>query len=169
MHCSIKRLCKLLGLQYEIQYKKGCNNVVVDALSRRPGLDKEGAAMAVTEVMPSWLQKLQVSYKNDTWAQEILQGKEDQENTKRKISLINGVIRVKGRIYVGNTEDWRAKVVLALHNSSVGGHSGIQGTYHRVHKLFYWPKLKESVIQIVQSCHTCQLNKGENIAYLGLL
>jgi Integrase zinc binding domain len=60
-------------------------------------------------------------------------------------------------------------VVLSLHNSSVGGRSGIQGTYQRVHKLFYWPKLKEYVIRIVQSYHTCQLNKGEYVASPDLL
>jgi hypothetical protein len=47
-------MCKLLGLQYGIHYKKGCDNVVADALSRRPGLHHEGSAMAVTEVILSY-------------------------------------------------------------------------------------------------------------------
>jgi hypothetical protein len=45
-----------------------------------------------------------------------------------------GIIRKDGRIYVGSKKDWRGKVIQALHNSSLGGHSGIIGTYQRVKK-----------------------------------
>lgn len=30
-------------------------------------------------------------------------------------------------------------------------------------KLFYWPKLKESVLEYVKQCDICQMNKHENI------
>jgi Integrase zinc binding domain len=115
------------------------------------------------------LQELQASYIDDAWASTVLEGKIIAEESKNKISIHQGIIRVKCRIYVGSSSDWRAKVILTLHDSSVGGHSGIQGTYQRVHKLFYWPKLKDQVIQIVQNYNTRQLNKGENIASLGFL
>jgi Integrase zinc binding domain len=46
---------------------------------------------------------------------------------------------------------------------------GILGIYHRVRKYFYWPKLKETVLQYVQFCDVCLLNKGEHVLSLGLL
>jgi Integrase zinc binding domain/Integrase core domain/Chromo (CHRromatin Organisation MOdifier) domain len=164
-----KGLCKLLGLQYEIQYKKGVENKAADALSRRPGLCSEAENYAVTELMPSWLQELQDSYKQDEWAQQVLQGKIALISEKVQLQLHQGIIRKNGRIYVGTTRDWRDRVVHILHDSSIGGHAGILGTYQRAKKLFYWPGMKESVIQIVQKCNTCQLNKGENVASPGLL
>jgi RNase H-like domain found in reverse transcriptase/Reverse transcriptase (RNA-dependent DNA polymerase)/Integrase zinc binding domain/Integrase core domain len=164
-----KGLCKLLGLQYEIQYKKGVENKAADALSRRPGLCSEAENYAVTELMPSWLQELQDSYKQDEWAQQLLQGKIALVSEKVQLQIHQGIIRKNGRIYVGTTGDWRDRVVHILHDSSIGGHAGILGTYQRAKKLFYWPGMKESVIQIVQKCNTCQLNKGENVASPGLL
>lgn len=60
-------------------------------------------------------------------------------------------------------------MIQVLYDSSIGGHSEILGTYQRVKKLFYWPKLKEDVLQHVQQCDVCQLNKGENVLSPGLL
>ena len=57
----------------------------------------------------------------------------------------------------------------ALHSSGIGGHSGIQGTYHKVKALFAWPKLKASVTRFVQQCSICQQAKGEHVKLPGLL
>jgi Integrase core domain/Integrase zinc binding domain len=45
----------------------------------------------------------------------------------------------------------------------------VLGTYQRVKKLFYWPKLKEGVLQHVQRCDIYQLSKDEHILTPGLL
>lgn len=50
-----KALVKLMNLNYVIQYKKGINNAASDALSR---YDTEGEVSAVSECIPSWIQKL---------------------------------------------------------------------------------------------------------------
>jgi Integrase zinc binding domain/Integrase core domain len=70
---------------------------------------------------------------------------------------------------VGDQGHWRGKLVQALHDTSLGGHSGILATYQRVKKQIYWPKLKEEVMEHVQTYEICQLNKGEHILILGLL
>jgi Integrase zinc binding domain len=41
------------------------------------------------------------------------------------------------------------------HDSSIGEHAGILGTYQRTKKVFYWPKLKEEVISHVRTCDVC--------------
>jgi hypothetical protein len=48
-----------------------------------------------------------------------------------------GIIRKGEKIYVGQHRDSRAKIVQGLHDSSIGGHSDILGTYQRVKQLFH--------------------------------
>jgi hypothetical protein len=47
----------------------------------------------------------------------------------------------------------------------------IGGRWHisKIKKMFYWAKLKETVIEIVRTCDVCQLNKSEHIHSPGLL
>ncbi|KAJ3703314.1 hypothetical protein LUZ61_007019 [Rhynchospora tenuis] len=68
-----------------------------------------------------------------------------------------------------NKGDWRQKILQSLHDTAIGGHSGINVTYHKVKKLFFWPQLKQAVHDYVSTCHTCQINKGEHVPYPGLL
>jgi hypothetical protein len=44
----------------------------------------------------------------------------------------------------------------ALHDSSIGGHSGFPVTYHRIKKLFYWVDMKGQIKEFVQSCEICK-------------
>lgn len=64
---------------------------------------------------------------------------------------------------------WVGNSLQALHNSGVGGHSGIYATYSRIKQLFAWPKMKLSVQDYVKSCPVCQQDKIEHIKTPGLL
>jgi hypothetical protein len=77
-----------------------------------------------------------------------------KENDKG-FALIDGVIRFKGRLWVGNNLLAQQHILQALHASGIGGHSGIAATYSRVKSLFAWPHLKQSVHQFVQQCSIC--------------
>jgi hypothetical protein len=50
-----------------------------------------------------------------------------------------------------------------------GGHLGIQATYKRLQKIFYWQGMKLSVESYVKQCSICQQAKHELCKYLGLL
>jgi hypothetical protein len=55
-----KALVKLMDLDYQIHYKKGVHNAAADALSRR--VQEEEEVMAVSECLPTWIQKLRDGY-----------------------------------------------------------------------------------------------------------
>ncbi|KAL0408312.1 UNVERIFIED_CONTAM: hypothetical protein Sradi_1765600 [Sesamum radiatum] len=121
-----KWITKLLGLSYEVQYKKGSDHRAADALSR-------------------------------------------MEHTFPDYNYEKGILRKKGRICVGSHGDIRKKIIKSLHDSTLGGHSGINGTYQRIKPLFFWPTLKEDVTTWVKECEVCQRSKHENVPYPGLL
>ena len=84
-------------------------------------------------------------------------------------SYAHGILRFKGRVYIGNRGQLRAQLLQNLHDSPQIGHSGVQTTYYRVRLYFFWPKLMEDVKGYIQQCDTCQRNKDEHVPYPGLL
>lgn len=83
--------------------------------------------------------------------------------------LVNGIIKYKGRVWVGSNSLAQQHILQALHNSGIGGHSRFQATYHRIKSLFAWPKMKDSVRLFVQTCEVCQQAKAEHVKTPGLL
>jgi len=81
----------------------------------------------------------------------------------------NGVIKKKGRIWVGINTIAQQHILQALHAGAVGGHSGVQATYQRIKALFAWPKLKQTITQFVQGCQICQQAKHEHVKLPRLL
>jgi hypothetical protein len=46
---------------------------------------------------------------------------------------------------VGQNSALHIKLISTFHSSALGGHSGIQATYHRLKKMFSWNGLKQDV------------------------
>jgi hypothetical protein len=51
----------------------------------------------------------------------------------------------------------------------VGGHSRVPVTFQKIHKLFYWPKMRVDIRAYVQSCSVCAQAKPNRAKYPGLL
>lgn len=162
-----KVFTKLLGLQYWIVYKPGADNRVADALSRRSHSSKE--LMAISAAVPSWLQDIAASYVNDSKAQDLIIKLSVKGTSDDNYSFQQGLLRYKGRIWVGTDVTLQQRIISAFHDSAMGGHSGFPVTYHRLKQLFGWTGLKAAVKQFVSSCPTCQQAKPDRTRYPGLL
>ena len=66
-----KWVSKLMGYDYEITYKKGKDNLVVDALSHT--FDDHISLSAISMHIPNWLQSIQQGYVNESSLSEIIQ------------------------------------------------------------------------------------------------
>lgn len=161
-----KAMAKLVGLQFRFQYKRGADNGAADALTRVGHLM---TANALSLCQPSWVQEVVNSYETDVEAQDLLVRLAIQSPDEQGYSLHHGLIRYKGKLWIGENSALRTKLISALHNSAVGGHSGSTATYHRLKKLFNWTGLKAAVDDYVRQCQICQQTKHEHSKIPGKL
>ena len=180
-HCSLAHLgdqrlhtpwqqkvfTKLLGLQFQIKYKKGIHNRAADALSWRPAPDS--CLLTVTQYRPTWMLDIVEAYTTDPIAQELLTRLTLSSPTEDHYSLRDGLIRYKDRIWIPNNTPMRTKILEALHYSPLRGHSGIPVTLRRIKQNFYWKGIRASVHHYMQECTVCQRAKPDRAKYPNLL
>lgn len=70
---------------------------------------------------------------------------------------------------MGSNSALQTKLIAAFHSSAVGGHSGVQASYQRIKRLFFWSGMKHDVENFVKQCQVCQQAKHEHCKYPGLL
>lgn len=162
-----KYLTKLLGFDYSIEYRKGRENVAVDALSRRE--DMKGECIALTVLKPAWVEELQENYEGDALVPQVITESPYFSYNLSLYTYNGGLVRYKGKLYMGGGCNLREKIIEFIHNSALGGHSGEAITYHKVLTTFWWPDLKRDVRTFVIKCHVCQLCKYELVKSPGLL
>jgi len=155
-----------MDLSFTITYKKGITNAAADALSRCATTEP---LCAISETTPVWMDRLVAGYQDDPQATQLLQQLVLSNVTSKDYSLQNGVIRYKGRIWVGNNKVAQQHIMQAMHSSGIGGHFGIHVTYSRIKQLFAWPKMKQDIQDYVKSCSICQQAKVEHVRLPGLL
>ncbi|XP_060181956.1 uncharacterized protein LOC132611554 [Lycium barbarum] len=156
-----KGLTKLMGLSYEIHYKKGVENLVADALSRRNETTEQAHFHVITQVLPCWIEEVLNSYKEDQNITQAITSISVDPNSNQNLSLQQGLLRYKGKVWVGNYGELRQQLVRTIHTSGLGGHSGVMATYQRVKAVFYWPAMIENIKKMVQECDVCQICKDE--------
>jgi hypothetical protein len=131
---------KIQAYNFDIEFFKGKNNVVADALSRRTSI------FAMSDMSVDWKEHLIVEYAKDKFTCQLLDGKIQNDN----IRVINDLIYYKGWIFLVLGSALKAKIPHACHNSPVAGHQGISKTYMQVRERFAWKGLKEDVMKHVK-------------------
>ncbi|KAG2801170.1 hypothetical protein PC112_g20156 [Phytophthora cactorum] len=160
---------------FEVKYKPGRLNVVVDALSRR--LNYELAH--VKTVTSSVLDLIRIAYAHDDMCVALLRalGSEEFKNSAKELSrrlraslhrytLDGGLLYYSTdpedapRVVVPHDEDLKYRILYEVHDTPVGGHLGREKTYGSVSTMYWWLKLYKWVGTYVRTCETCQRTKS---------
>ena len=87
------------GFDFDIEYIKGKNNVVADALSRRPTI------CSLSQISTNWRAHLLVDYSKNTFACQLLDGEGQDDRYK----VVDDIIHYKGKIYLVPESKLKAK------------------------------------------------------------
>jgi hypothetical protein len=162
-----KLMMKLLEFDYTIEYKKGSQNSVADALSRKD--QSTESSFAISAAIPSWVLDVEASYVGDTKCLQLLQELSVDPASHPNFTLTSGLLRYKNKLYIGDSTNLKMKLFNSFHASSFGGHSGQRVTLHRLKAVFHWPRMKQFIEEQVSQCPVCQISKNEKVQYPGLL
>ncbi|GMF44027.1 unnamed protein product [Phytophthora fragariaefolia] len=143
---------------FTVEYKPGKQNVLADALSRRP--DYELAHMAYLE-SPLY-ELIREAYAGDSDLAGLVESLSvsnktvgltaRQRSRLRRYSVVEGLLyyQLDGddepRIDVPNDEDLRHRVLYEAHDTPLSGHLGREKTYTSVARNFWWPHMYKWVL-----------------------
>jgi hypothetical protein len=116
-----KAILKLMDLQYKIVYKQGHTNLAADAQSR---CQQEYSVCAVSTLCPEWLDKVKLGYQDDPKVMKLLAELSLGEVTNSGFSLKDGIIRLNGRLWLGENKIAQQHILQVVHQSGVGATMG---------------------------------------------
>ncbi|KAL8140010.1 hypothetical protein V2J09_006031 [Rumex salicifolius] len=141
-----------MGYTYEIQYKQGTENYAADALSRVTG--SQLLQIKLEQSHESLYSDIKKAWQEDPSCQKIISDISTKPDSHPKFLLVDGELRRRGKLFIGNDKELKLKILNWLHDSAIGGHSGRDATLHRVKSLFFWPKMnkekREDVINLLK-------------------
>jgi hypothetical protein len=146
----------------EILHKRGKDNIVVDALSRK---DEEAQVFAVLIAIPEWLNEIQIEYDKNIETCSII----NDLTQYPKFEWKNDILWYKRRIYLNTNSKFKTKVLQEAHDCPAASHVGFFKTYYNARQSFFWKGMSADIQKYVAECDLCQRNKSENILTPGVL
>ncbi|GMI89824.1 hypothetical protein HRI_002651700 [Hibiscus trionum] len=149
-----KWVIKMMGYDYEVQYRKGCNNVVADVLSRKPELGSL-MNMGVSQVTTDLRERVMATWQRDERLLKLIKGKEEGSSRHAKYKWDGKILTRKGKLVVGNNLELRKEIIDLFHGRAFGGHSGAKPTIHKITSIFYWKGLRRDVRNATERVNQC--------------
>ncbi|GJS75913.1 hypothetical protein Tco_0725794 [Tanacetum coccineum] len=118
----MKWLHKLMGFDYEIEYKRGKDNAVADALSRIQG-NAQLLNMLVSTVSSDVHQRIVESWTQYGEIQALIAKLKDGKACPKHYSWSNNLLTRKGKLVVGNDSGMQHDLIEYFHAGTMGGHS----------------------------------------------
>lgn len=158
---------KLMGFDFEVQFKPGASNRVADALSRKPGVVTEYGTL-ITSNQVDW-EELEKEIQGSLELSQIREGLRLQKEGYAGFTIRDEKLFYKGRRVIPRASKFIPILLRQYHDSVVGGHAGELKTYLRLATDWFWVGMRKSVNQHVSSCSTCQQQKNSQLSPAGLL
>lgn len=105
-----------------VEYKKGVENRVVDALSRKDGWEEEITLSLLSIPTASWVDELIQQYLEDGKLQQLMERWHRNDIDTRKFSLRAGLLLYKQKILLGSSPTIKGQVLLYVLNDPAAEH-----------------------------------------------
>jgi transposase InsO family protein len=152
----------LSRFHFEIKYSPGASNPA-DSLSRLYGNSTVACAMVFALTVSEFKSDLLDRIK----AESILDSHFQEDSNTRQYEKKSGYWTYQGRIVVPSS--LQIEIITEHHSNPLSGHFSWSRTVELISRQFWWPKLRKSVQDFVQSCLSCQRNKSSTQRPFGLL
>jgi len=137
-------LAKLLGYDFTIEYKKGCENNGADGLSM--------SFLTLTTVNCSLLSQLREELKQYDPQVDFTELKRQSVKLQQR----QGLWYWADRIIIPRNSNTIKAILQEFHDSILGGHGGYQKTLARITAQYFWKDMAKSIKAYVKACQICQ-------------
>ena len=124
-----------MGLDFSIEYKKGKENVVADALSR---VGHNASIAAILHFSSQLIIEAIESWKAYSKLHKLVDKIKLKQQPHKHFTFDGTLLKRKGKVVIGTQQDLRNKILSHFHDSPIGGHSGTELIYRRIKEQFYW-------------------------------
>lgn len=154
-------LRRLLGFDFDIVYKTGCENKAADGLSR--SMSMASVLLSLTVPVALQWQDLYRAIAEDESIQKLISQLLEKEKP------VSGKLWPKKKLVVPKLLKFIPVILAECHDSKTWGHSGVLKTIKRIQQSFTWEGLKKQVQDYVVECQICQMHKHSTLSPAGLL
>lgn len=162
---------RLQAFSFRVHYRKGCCNVVPDALSRAPVVVNGNVCVAMAKTywadLPTSLSDIELAQKGSLLCDELKEADHQTKAGRVHYQEQQGVLyrcvpsRHGGFNYqVVVPEEMVTQFLKYFHSSPFGGHLGRMKTLRKVLEVAWWPTIRKDVWKYVQQCQKCQEYKN---------
>ena len=158
-----KWVTKLLGFDFEIQFRLGLENKVADTLSKIPH-NLVQSLQLLTLPYSVDLEQLSDQIQQDPYLKLIYIDLLANPTSQPGFSFLQSRLFYKNMLVGPSHSPPVFDILRKGHSSPMGGHSSILKTLKRMTTSFYWVGMKSIIQKFVTHCDVFQRNKSSNLA-----
>ena len=124
--------------------------------------------LARLDVQPTILEDIKRAQADDRSLQRVI-GSMDEEKKREFAVSPEGALTYQGRICVPDAPEIKEQLLKEAHQAPYSVHPRNTKMYQDLKTRFWWPGMKNDVVNFVSRCLTCQQVKAEHQRPAGLL